>query len=104
VALKRPPHATGKNTIHSMQSGLIFGFAGLVEGLVRRLRAEWGDQARVVATGGLAGLIARETDVIEVVEANVTHTNAKYTLRGGYSFGLGPGGGMTLNARRVVTS
>ncbi len=72
VALVRPPHATGKNTIHSMQSGLIFGFAGLVEGLVRRLRAEWGEQARVVATGGLAELIAPETDVIEVVEPDLT--------------------------------
>ncbi len=72
VELARPPHATGKNTIHSMQSGLIFGFAGLVEGLVRRLRAEWGQQARVIATGGLAGLIAAETEVIEVVEPELT--------------------------------
>lgn len=72
VALSRPPHATGKNTIHSMQSGLVFGFAGLVEGLVRRLRAEWGEDARVVATGGLAGLIAAETPIIEAVEPELT--------------------------------
>lgn len=72
VELVRPPRATGKNTIHSMQSGLIFGFAGLVEGLVRRLRAEWGQQARVIATGGLAELIAAETGVIEVVEPDLT--------------------------------
>jgi type III pantothenate kinase len=72
VELARPPHAIGKNTIHSMQSGLVFGFAGLVEGLVRRMRTELGEQARVVATGGLAELIAAETDVIEVVEPNLT--------------------------------
>lgn len=72
VELTRPPRATGKNTIHSMQSGLIFGFAGLVEGLVRRLRSEWGENTRVVATGGLADIIAAETGVIEAVEPNLT--------------------------------
>lgn len=72
VELARPPHAIGKNTIHSMQSGLIFGFAGLVEGLVKRMRAELGGKARVVATGGLAELIAAATEVIEVVEPDLT--------------------------------
>jgi type III pantothenate kinase len=70
--LTRPPHAIGKNTIHSMQSGIVFGFAGLVEGVVKRMRAELGGKARVVATGGLAPLIAAETDVIEIVEPNLT--------------------------------
>jgi type III pantothenate kinase len=72
VELVKPPHAIGTNTIHSMQSGLIFGFAGLVEGLVKRMRAELGGNARVVATGGLAELIAAETDAIEVVEPDLT--------------------------------
>jgi type III pantothenate kinase len=72
VELTRPPHATGKNTIHSMQSGLIFGFAGLVEGLVKRLRDEWGENAGVVATGGLAELISSETNVIDIVEPDLT--------------------------------
>ncbi len=72
VELARPPHAIGKNTIHSMQSGLIFGFAGLVEGLVKRMRVELGGQVRVIATGGLAELVAAETDVIEVVEPDLT--------------------------------
>ena len=71
VELARPPYAIGKNTIHSMQSGLVFGFAGLVEGLAKRMRAELGGQARVVATGGLAELVASETDVIEIVEPNL---------------------------------
>jgi type III pantothenate kinase len=72
VELTRPPHAIGKNTVHSMQAGLVFGFAGLVEGVIKRMRAELGGTARVVATGGLAQLIAAETDVIEVVEPNLT--------------------------------
>jgi type III pantothenate kinase len=72
VELVKPPYAIGTNTIHSMQSGLIFGFAGLVEGLVKRMRAELGGHARVVATGGLAELIAAETEAIEVVEPDLT--------------------------------
>lgn len=72
VELARPPHAIGKNTVHSMQAGLVFGYAGLVEGIVKRMRAELGGNARVVATGGLASLIAAETDVIEHVEPNLT--------------------------------
>jgi type III pantothenate kinase len=72
VELARPPHAIGKNTIHSMQAGLIFGYAGLVEGLIKRMRAELGGSARVIATGGLAQLIANETTLIEIVEPNLT--------------------------------
>ncbi len=72
VELARPPHAIGKNTVHSMQAGLVFGYAGLVEGIVKRMRAELGGTARVVATGGLASLIAAETDIIERVEPNLT--------------------------------
>ncbi len=72
VELARPPRAIGKNTIHSMQSGLVFGYAGLVEGLVKRMRAELGGSAHVVATGGLAEVIAAEAPVIEVVEPNLT--------------------------------
>jgi type III pantothenate kinase len=72
VELTRPPHAIGKNTVHSMQSGLVFGFAGLVEGIVKRMSDELGGKPHVVATGGLAQLIADETSMIEVVEPNLT--------------------------------
>ena len=67
-----------------MQSGLIFGFAGLVEGLVKRMRAELGGQAHVVATGGLAELIAAETEAIEVVEPDLTLIGLRliYALNG----------------------
>jgi type III pantothenate kinase len=72
VALVRPPHAIGKNTIHSMQSGLVWGFGGLVKELTNRIQAELGGNAHVVATGGLAGLLASEIDIIEAVEPNLT--------------------------------
>ena len=71
VALSRPPAAIGKNTINSLQSGLIYGFTGLVKELVGRIQAELGGDARVIATGGLASLIAPETDVIDAVEPDL---------------------------------
>ncbi len=73
VALTRPPVAIGTNTITSLQSGLVFGFTGLVEGLVQRIQAELGgaQPARVIATGGLASLIQPETSVIEAVEPDL---------------------------------
>lgn len=71
VALHRPAVAVGKNTITSLQSGLVFGFAGLVEGLVKRIQAELGGNARVVATGGLAPMIAPETPAIDVIEPDL---------------------------------
>lgn len=67
VELSRPPAAIGTNTIHSIQSGLLFGYVSLVEGMVARFRKELGPKMKVIATGGLAELIAKETDVIEIV-------------------------------------
>jgi type III pantothenate kinase len=72
VDLVRPPKAIGTNTVHAMQSGLIFGYIGLVEGMVARFRAELGPTMRVIGTGGLAETMARETDVIEVVNPWLT--------------------------------
>jgi type III pantothenate kinase len=67
VDLQRPPHAIGRNTVHAMQSGLLFGYVALVEGMVERFRDELGDDMRVIATGGLARIIAAETGSIEIV-------------------------------------
>ena len=67
VEITRPPAAIGRNTTHSIQSGLLFGNVGLVEGMVDRFRRELGGQAKVIGTGGLAELIARETPVIEIL-------------------------------------
>lgn len=72
IDLVRPPSAIGKNTVQAMQSGLLFGYVGLVEGLVARFRAELGPEMRVIATGGLASLIAAETPVIEAVDPWLT--------------------------------
>ena len=67
VDLVRPPSAIGRNTEHAMQSGLLFGYVGLVEGMVARFRAELGGKAKVVATGGYAELVAKETKVLTTV-------------------------------------
>ena len=67
VELARPPSAIGRNTAHSMQSGLLFGYVSLVEGMVARFREELGPDTRVIGTGGLAEVIARETEVLEIL-------------------------------------
>jgi type III pantothenate kinase len=66
VELARPPSAIGRNTVHAMQSGLLFGYVGLVEGMVARFRQELGADMKVIGTGGLVDLIAAETEVIEI--------------------------------------
>ncbi len=68
----RPPSPIGRNTVQSMQSGVLFGYVGLVEGMVARFRHELGDDLHVVATGGLASLIAAETKVIQAVDPWIT--------------------------------
>ena len=67
VELACPPAAIGRNTVHSIQSGLFFGYVSLVEGMVARFRQELGPEMRVIATGGLAEVIAGETEAIEEV-------------------------------------
>jgi len=71
VELTRPKRAIGTNTIAAMQSGIIFGYVGLVEGIVARIQQELGEKAKVVATGGAAKLIAKETKVIDVVNPDL---------------------------------
>lgn len=72
VELVRPPSVIGRNTPHSIQSGLLYGYVGLVEGMVARFRAELGPKMMVIGTGGLASLIAVETNVIDVVDPWLT--------------------------------
>jgi type III pantothenate kinase len=66
IDLQLPPSVIGRNTTHAMQSGLIYGYVAMTEGMVERFRKELGPDMKVVATGGLAGLIAKETPVIQV--------------------------------------
>jgi type III pantothenate kinase len=77
VELVRPPQAIGKNTIHTMQSGLVLGYASLIEGMVRRLKGELVQTdaeaaVTVIATGGLAEVIAPETGAINVIDQHLT--------------------------------
>ena len=67
VELSTPPSVIGKNTPYAMQSGLIFGYVGLVEGMVARFKKELGPEMKVIATGGLTDIIARETEVIDII-------------------------------------
>ncbi len=62
----------GKGTVHAMQSGVFWGYVGLIEGLVRRLTEEIGAETTVVATGGLAALFSRHTDTISHVDPDLT--------------------------------
>lgn len=66
VELARPPSVIGCNTVHAMQSGLLFGYVGLVEGMVARFRSELGPETKVVGTGGLVEIISAETDAIDI--------------------------------------
>jgi type III pantothenate kinase len=67
VDLIRPPSIIGRSTVQAMQSGLIFGYVGLIEGIVARMRQELGDEMKVIATGGLSSMMAKETDVIDII-------------------------------------
>jgi type III pantothenate kinase len=72
VELSRPPAAIGKNTVTALQSGLLFGYVCLIEGMVERFRAELGGKAKVIGTGGWAEVVARETNVFDVVDPDLT--------------------------------
>ena len=72
VELTHPKRAIGRNTVAAMQSGIVFGYAGLIEGIVTRIKQELGGKAKVVATGGYAELLARETPAIEEVNPDLT--------------------------------
>ncbi len=67
-----PQNVIGKDTAESIQSGIIFGYAGLVDGIVARMKKEMGGAAKVIATGGLAGLMFKVAESIEAVEGDLT--------------------------------
>ncbi|WP_276623747.1 type III pantothenate kinase [Syntrophomonas wolfei] len=72
VELQRPRSLIGKNTVSSMQAGIMYGFVGQVEGIITRMKTEIETVPQVIATGGLAAVIARETDVIDTVDEFLT--------------------------------
>ena len=72
IAIGRPPSVVGRNTVGAMQSGVFWGYVGLIEGLIRRIREERGEKMGVVATGGLAPLFAGATEMIDKVDPDLT--------------------------------
>jgi type III pantothenate kinase len=72
VELVRPSKAIGRNSVAAMQSGIILGYVGLIEGIVGRMQRELGGHAKVIATGGLADVIASEAKVVDAVEPDLT--------------------------------
>ena len=72
VELLRPPSVIGSDTISAMQAGIIYGYAGLVDGIVERMKKELSPDARVVATGGLAELVTPETKTIQEIKPHLT--------------------------------
>ncbi len=75
IELIAPRSSIGKNTNNAMQSGVVWGYVGLVEGMVNRIKTDMGDmglKAKVIATGGLARLIASHTNCMDIVDLNLT--------------------------------
>ncbi|MBI2989492.1 MAG: type III pantothenate kinase [Deltaproteobacteria bacterium] len=72
VEIVKPKEIVGKNTVHSIQSGIFYGYVGLVDGIVQRIQKENRVRAKVIATGGLAPLIAPESSVIGEVDEFLT--------------------------------
>ncbi|MCZ2260589.1 type III pantothenate kinase [Sporosarcina sp. G11-34] len=72
IEIARPEHVVGKNTVVAMQSGIVYGYVGQVEGIVTRMKAQSKKEPTVIATGGLADLIASETTIIDVVDNFLT--------------------------------
>jgi type III pantothenate kinase len=72
IAVEAPPRAIGRDTVSAMQSGIYWGYVGLIEGLVARLSAELGGIPKVIATGGLAPLFASGTKAVQHVDADLT--------------------------------
>lgn len=78
IHLTPPPSVLGENTVHAIQSGIVFGFTGLVDSIIERTRKEMGDNLKVVATGGLSHVIARLTKNIDSIEPMLTLDGLKF--------------------------
>jgi hypothetical protein len=72
VELRPPPRAIGRNTVDSLRSGAVFGYVGLVEGLVRRIQLELGGKPVIIATGGLATAVIEQTRIFDTHDPELT--------------------------------
>jgi type III pantothenate kinase len=78
VALEAPPETIGRNTVHAMQSGLVFGYVSLIEGMVRRMRKEMNSESiTIIGTGGLISTIVPHTNIVDYVEPWLTLTGLR---------------------------
>jgi type III pantothenate kinase len=72
IEIAEPPRVLGRNTTHALQSGVVFGAAAMIDGLIERLETDVGFPCRVIATGGLAAVVAKHTTKIQEVDPNLT--------------------------------
>ena len=72
VAIQRPEHIIGKDTVGAMQAGVFWGYIGLIEGLISRIMEEYGQPMKVVATGGVVSLFEGATDAIDIFDGDLT--------------------------------
>ena len=72
IELEQPKEVIGRNTVAALRSGWVYGYVGLVEGLVHRIKAQLGEDALVIATGGLADYVLAETNVADVHDPTLT--------------------------------
>ncbi|HTY68421.1 MAG TPA: type III pantothenate kinase [Alphaproteobacteria bacterium] len=72
IEIRRPQHVIGKTTVNAMQSGIFWGYIGLIEGLVSRIEAEWKHKMTVIGTGGLVPLVAEGTPFIQHIDPDLT--------------------------------
>lgn len=84
IALEAPARAIGRNTVEALQSGIVYGFVGQTEAIVARMRAEIGGKAKVIATGGLADVVAKQTAIVDAVDPHLSLIGLKlyYASRG----------------------
>lgn len=72
IEIARPDGVVGKNTVAAMQAGILYGYVGQVEGIVKRMKDQSKEKATVIATGGLSNLIAQESNIIDIVDPFLT--------------------------------
>jgi len=72
VDVRRPPRLIGRNTVHSIQSGLYHGYAAMINGMLKRIRAEMEGEPRVVVTGGLSAVLADELEGVDLIDPDLT--------------------------------
>ncbi|MFQ6791833.1 MAG: type III pantothenate kinase [Thomasclavelia sp.] len=77
IEIKKPKKIIGKNTVSSMQAGIVYGYIGLTENIICALKTEYGDNLKVISTGGLGRIIFNETDLIDVYDRDLTFKGLK---------------------------